>query len=64
MSKTDKELTAEIIIAYINANPTQASYVGGNSHSKVEKFVNIDGLCNGIKAIHSTLADLEKPSVE
>lgn len=64
MGKTDKELTAEIIIAYINANPTQASFVGGDSHAKVEKFINIEGLCQGIKAVHSTLADLEKPSAE
>lgn len=64
MSKTNKELTAEIIIAYINANPTQATYVGGNSHSKVEKFITIDGLCKAIQSIHSTLNDLEKPSLE
>lgn len=55
MSKTDKELTAEIVIAMLNANPRDV-YKNGN---QIIPSIGGEGVVNLITGIYNTFKKLD-----
>jgi len=56
MSKSNKELAVEMVIAFINANPTQPS--AGDS-SIVKRFIDPDSICKVLPTFYAALQSLD-----
>lgn len=56
MSKTNKELAIDVAIAVITSNP-RTSY--GPNNANLTPVLGTDSICNIIKAVNSTLNDID-----
>lgn len=58
MNKTDKELTTEIVIATINANPRMV-YKKTATIDGIAPAINLESITNLITSVHETLKKLD-----